>query len=150
MMTSSRRDDIVNLMYMLIYFKQMDLPWCDFLFCMPCDSAEKTFKMVLQKKEQYTLEYLAKSYQFSPAFIELASMVDALRYEEYPNYERMHRILESIVCSQQADSENRVFQWKRVLQHNKYTLIKIFSDEEMLLRIQSNCKHDVDSLNFDS
>lgn len=55
MYTSSRRDDLINMMQMLIYYKTMDLPWCDYLFCMPVDSHEKTFRMVLQKKEQYTL-----------------------------------------------------------------------------------------------
>lgn len=60
MITSSRRDDLINLMQMLIYFRTMDLPWCDYLFCMPVDSAEKTFKMVLYKKERFTLLSLTK------------------------------------------------------------------------------------------
>ena len=76
MQTPSRRDDILNLMYMLIYFKTMDLPWCDYLFCMPCDSAEKTFKMVLQKKEQFALEQLAALYEFGPEFQQICSIVD--------------------------------------------------------------------------
>ena len=47
MHSSSRRDDIINLVNMLIYYKTMDLPWCDYLYCMPCESPERTFKMVL-------------------------------------------------------------------------------------------------------
>ena len=111
MLTSSRRDDIINLMQMLIYFRQMDLPWCDFLFCMPCDSPEKTFRIVLQTKEQYTLRQLAEQYGFSTEFQDLAIIVDRMKYDDYPNYARMTRVLEKIL---ERDSEEGppVFQWK--------------------------------------
>lgn len=59
---SSRKDDLTNLFYLLVYLRTMDLPWCDYLFCMPCDSQQKTFKMVLAKKEEMTLGKLAKQY----------------------------------------------------------------------------------------
>lgn len=76
MLSSSRRDDLINLMQMLIYFRTMDLPWCDYLFCMPVDSAEKTFKIILAKKEQYDLVSLAKQYGLSEDFLEICSLVD--------------------------------------------------------------------------
>jgi len=50
---------------MMIYFKTMDLPWCDYLYCMPCESPEKTFKMVLYMKEKYSLTQLAEQVGFS-------------------------------------------------------------------------------------
>lgn len=59
---STRKDDLINLFYLMIFLRTMDLPWCDYLFCMPCDSHHKTFKMVLAKKEETTLSKLAKEY----------------------------------------------------------------------------------------
>lgn len=52
---SSRKDDLINIYYILIFLKNLDLPWCDYLFCMPVDSHQKTFKMVLNKKEEYAM-----------------------------------------------------------------------------------------------
>jgi hypothetical protein len=72
-----------------------------------------------------------------------------MRFEDYPNYPRMHKLLNSMVEGLSQEPENRAFQWKRALQHNKYSMIKIFSDEEQLLRLQSECKRD-DSVNADS
>ena len=56
----------------------MDLPWCDYLFCMPCDSHQKTFKMVLNKKEETTLTKLSKQYNMPREFQDFASFVDLM------------------------------------------------------------------------
>lgn len=100
MITASRRDDLINLMNMMIYFRTMDLPWCDYLFCMPVDSAEKTFKMVLQKKEQYTLPYLVKMYGLSPEFSEIAILIEQMKFQDYPNYSRISRLLSDVIKRQ--------------------------------------------------
>lgn len=116
MLSASRRDDCINLMYLLIYFKTMDLPWCDFLFCMPCDSPEMTYKMVLSQKEQFSLTELAKQTEFSDEFQDLCKLIDNLSFEGYPNYQRITKILSGIVEMRFPDQpENRVFQWKRQL-----------------------------------
>jgi len=70
----------------------MDLPWNDFLNCMPVNSNEKTFKMVLQKKQQYDNVTLAKLYGMGSEFIEVAELIDKLRHEEYPNYTRIRKL----------------------------------------------------------
>lgn len=95
MVTASRRDDLINLMHMLIYFRTMDLPWCDYLFCMPVDSAEKTFKIVLNKKEQYSLSSLVKIYGLGPEFTEIAQLVEGMKFEDYPNYSRISRLFKN-------------------------------------------------------
>ena len=44
-----------------------------------------------------------------------------------------------------------MLQWKRQLSHNKYSMIKILSDDDdQLLRIQSACRKDADSVNLES
>lgn len=88
---------MINLLQMLIYFKQMDLPWNDFLNCMPVNSNEKTFRMVMQKKEQCNLTQLAKLYGMGPEFTEAAGLVDQLGYEDYPNYTRIRKLLRQVV-----------------------------------------------------
>ena len=94
----------------------MDLPWCDFLFCMPCDSPEMTYKMVLSQKEQFSLTELAKQTEFSDEFQDLCKLIDNLSFEDYPNYQRITKILSGIVEMRFPDQpENRVFQWKRQL-----------------------------------
>ena len=60
MYSSSRKDDLINLISLLMYFMQMDLPWCDYLFCMPCPNQEQTYNLILEKKESIKLSNLAK------------------------------------------------------------------------------------------
>ena len=64
----------------------MDLPWCDFLFCMPCSSHEKTYTLILQKKKELKLHELAKINEFSPEFIEIVNHIEDLQFDETPNY----------------------------------------------------------------
>ena len=65
----------------------MDLPWCDYLFCMPCDSQEKTFSLVLHLKEKRKLHDLADELKFSDEFISVVQYIEALKYEECPKYD---------------------------------------------------------------
>jgi hypothetical protein len=97
MYSSSRRDDLINWMYVLIYLRQMDLPWIDYLTCMPVSSAQMTFQMALQSKEEYTLEQLALKYGLDPPFVEIASMVDKLGFAQYPNYQKMGKLLRQVI-----------------------------------------------------
>ena len=86
MNTSSRKDDLINLISVLIYFKNMDLPWCDFLFCMPCSSQEKTYNLILKKKKELKLQELAQINNFSSEFIQIVKDIEGLKFEDTPNY----------------------------------------------------------------
>ncbi len=57
---TTRKDDLINWMYIMIFLKNMELPWCDYLYCMPCESHYETFKLVILKKEEQGLSKLAK------------------------------------------------------------------------------------------
>lgn len=147
MYTSSRRDDLINWMYMLIYLRQMDLPWIDYLTCMPVSSAQMTFQMALQSKEQFTLKQLAKKYDLAAPIVEIASMVDRLQFEQYPNYQKMGKLLRQVVAEGQTQP---VLQWKRQQQHNEYNNIQLPIDDKYLLQIFNDCKRDEVSVGGES
>ena len=44
-------------------------------------------------KEKHSLTQLAEQVGFSQEFILLTKYVDEMKYDEYPNYQKMHRIL---------------------------------------------------------
>ena len=46
-----------------------------------------------------------------PKFVEIATLVDKLGYEDYPNYTRIKKLFKEVIKSQEQSS--RVFQWKR-------------------------------------
>lgn len=128
MHSSSRRDDLINLLSMLIYFKQMDLPWCDYLFCMPTTSHEQTYNLILEKKQQISLYELAKQCQFSTEFLELVTDIENLEFAETPKYALYNSLLKRTI--ERAPPNLRRLQWKRQMAHNKYSMIKIISDED--------------------
>ena len=90
---SSRKDDLTCLCYVLIFLKTMDLPWHDYLYCMPCSSFEKTFDLVLKRKQQYTLISLAQRYEMPQEFIDVAAYVDNMEDQQYPNYQLIYNKL---------------------------------------------------------
>ena len=44
-------------------------------------------------KEKYSLTQLAEQVGFSQEFIRLTQFVDAMKYDQYPNYQKMQNIL---------------------------------------------------------
>jgi len=111
MRTSSRKDDLINLITVLMYFKNMDLPWCDFLFCMPCSSQEKTYNLILQKKKELKLHELALINNFSSEFVQIVEDIEGLEFEEKPKYGLYRSLFKQII--DKAPPSGRKVQWKR-------------------------------------
>ncbi len=117
----------------------MELPWCDYLNCMPTNSSEKLFYLIFKKKQGFSMKTLADRYQMSRQFGEIAFIIDNMHTTAYPNYSRINRLLREVL-EQQSEPQNRVFQWKRVSAHNKYSMVKIMTDEQLLLQLDAECK----------
>ena len=61
-------------------------------------------------KEKHSLTQLAEQVGFSQEFILLTKYVDEMKYDEYPNYQKMHKILSSAIMKQyKTEPENRLF-----------------------------------------
>jgi uncharacterized membrane protein len=67
---------------------------------MPYDYPEKTFKIVIQKKEQYTLHELAKQAGFSTEFLGVAKQVDGMKYEDYTNYDKIKSLFRKMIVNE--------------------------------------------------
>ena len=127
---SSRKDDLINLLYLMIYLRAIELPWCDFLQCMPCDSHEKIFQMVLETKNIYDFERLLKRYKMPKEFNQIASLIENLEHFEFPCYSKIKGLLMAVVNKEQPP--HRVYQWHRPLRNEICS--KMFSDIECLLQ----------------
>eukprot|EP00347_Sterkiella_histriomuscorum_P021417 403334049 len=143
---STRRDDLINLFYLMVYLRTMDLPWCDYLFCMPCSSHQKTFKMVLQKKEDMTLSKLTRQYQLPSQFMEIAKLIENLKIDQYPNYILINNLLQEVVNN--AKPHKRELQWRRLVKSSETIMNKNLSGVQELL--DEKIDFLTNSLKFDS
>jgi hypothetical protein len=71
--STSRADDFINLFYLLVYLYKMDLPWLDYLICMPNDSIKTTFKMIFSMKKEFDLVQLSSG--MPEGFTKIASII---------------------------------------------------------------------------
>lgn len=69
--------------------------------------------MVLAKKEETTLSKLAKEYEMPEEFKNIASELEMMQPQAYPNYDKLYKNLADVVES--AKEPYRVFKWQRQL-----------------------------------
>jgi len=91
---SSRRDDIISLGYMLIYFIKKGLPW------------DYTYKTKITSSKLFELTYLKETNAFGKLFNGLPSEFNEfikyatnLKFEEEPNYSYLRGILKKIIVN---------------------------------------------------
>jgi len=91
---SSRRDDIISLGYMLIYFIKKGLPW------------DYTYKTKITSSKLFELTYLKETNAFGNLFNDLPSEFNEffkyatnLKFEEDPNYSYIRSILKKIIVN---------------------------------------------------
>ncbi|CDW78187.1 UNKNOWN [Stylonychia lemnae] len=133
---STRKDDLINMFYMLVYLTNLDLPWCDYLFCMPCNSQQKTFRMVLQKKQETTLSKLAKLYQLPEEFQIIGNEIELMKFNSYPNYTMIQKHFKAIIDKEKPNQQ--VFKWRRQQINDQKWYAKVLSGIEQLLINQSD------------
>ena len=101
---SSRRDDIISLGYMLIYFIKKGLPW------------DYTYKEKITSSKLFELIYLKCTNAFGnlfnglpSEFMEFIKYAQNLKFEEDPNYSYLRSILNKIILNKKFINERYIF-----------------------------------------
>ncbi len=81
----------------------------------------------MQLKKDTSLLQLATENDFSQEFLDIVQHVDSLGYEDCPDYDLIKMLFTKFLNKSYLGHN---FQWKRQMAHNKYSMIKIISDEE--------------------
>jgi casein kinase 1 len=76
----SRRDDMVSIGYMLVYFLTGSLPWMN----LKAKTREEKYRRIGEKKMETSIEKLCQGLQ--PEFVEYLQYVSCLRFEDKPDY----------------------------------------------------------------
>jgi len=97
-----RKDDLESMMFILIYFYKGYLPWQEIK---AKDEKEKMEK-IKQKKLSMTTVNLCEG--MPDEFEKMLSYIRNLRYDEYPNYNRLINGFNSIVESLKNNIEENV------------------------------------------
>ena len=102
----SRRDDIISLGYMLIYFIKKGLPW------------DYTYKAKITASKLFELTYLKDTnacgnlFNGLPSeFKEFIKYAKTLKFEEEPNYSYLRSILNKIIINNEFRNERHHFSW---------------------------------------
>jgi serine/threonine protein kinase len=103
---SSRRDDIISLGYMLIYFIKKGLPW------------DYTYKTKITSSKLFELAYLKDTnacgnlFNGLPSeFKEFIKYAKNLKFEEDPNYSYLRSVLNKIIINNKFINERYHFSW---------------------------------------
>ena len=102
--TQSRKDDLISLGYMFIYFMKKELPWQG----INLNNKEKLEK-ILKMKREIKPEELCKD--LPKQMVEYMKYVQNLGFEEKPDYKYLKGLFKSILKDIKVDLDNYVFSW---------------------------------------
>ena len=100
----SRRDDLISIGYMLIYFMKKRLPWQG-INLNNKEKLEKIYKMKRKIKPEELCKDLPKQ------MAEYMEYVQNLGFEEKPDYQYLKNLFKSILKDMKVDIDNYVFSW---------------------------------------
>ena len=101
----SRKDDLICIGYMLIYFMKKRLPWQD----IKGNSFGEKFIKTLEIKSKIKPEVLCQ--ELPNQMVEYMEYVHNLGFEEDPNYNYLRGLFKSILKDKNVDIENYIFSW---------------------------------------
>lgn len=104
-MEPSRRDDLISLGYMLIFFYKGTLPWQG----LSAKSKEEKYEKISNIKKTISIKELCKGlpYQFENYF----KYCYNLKFSEKPNYRYLEDIFINIIISKNIESNQIYFDW---------------------------------------
>jgi len=108
----SRKDDLVSLGYMLMYFNRGSLPWQG----LKTNTAKERHSKIVKKKMNTTNEFLCKN--FPKEFSVFLKYCESLRFNEEPDYSYLRRIFRIAFCRQGCTADYR-FDWTLLLRHQR-------------------------------
>ncbi|EGR31172.1 protein kinase domain protein [Ichthyophthirius multifiliis] len=109
----SRRDDLISLGYMLIYFMKGKLPWQE----LKAQNQKERFEKILEKKQYHNLQQLCG--KLSEELLEYMKYCTQLEFDKKPDYNYLKKIFTDMY--EKANIEkNDDFQWSIVVQECEY------------------------------
>ena len=101
----SRKDDLISIGYMIIYFMKKKLPWES----IKTKDEEKKHAEIYWMKKLIKTEDLCIS--LPKQMIEYMNYVQQLNFEEEPNYKKMKDFFRSILEDKKCSPETLIFSW---------------------------------------
>jgi len=102
-----RRDDLMSIFFVLIYFFKGSLPWQGIHH----DDQKKKFELILKKKQRCGKE-LVEGIWAAEQFWEIYEYILKLKFEEEPDYDHIKRILDKIKDKYCFPLKNK-FEWEQ-------------------------------------
>ena len=110
--TQSRKDDLISIGYMLIYFMKKRLPWQGIYL-----NEKEKLKKIYEMKRKIKPEELCKDLQ--KQIVEYMKYVQNLGYEEAPNYGYLKYLFKSILKDMKVDKNDYyLFSWINIKDYN--------------------------------
>jgi len=97
----SAKDDMISMFYLGVFLIQKDLPWSDFVDCMPCKDKYETTRLIVEEKKKLKLSDLCIN-EIPSQFMEIANIIENSSPNQLPNYNRIKELLHSAMDDQLA------------------------------------------------
>ena len=101
----SRRDDLISLGYMLIYFYKGSLPWQGLI----ADSKEEKYEKIFLKKKNISIEELCDGLPME--FKQYFKYCYNLNFSEKPNYRYLESLLLNVFISKNLEMNKITYDW---------------------------------------
>ena len=101
----SRRDDLISLGYVMIYFLSGSLPWQ----VVTVSSKSNNFRQILKLKEEVDLGELCKDCPLE--FILYMKHCTQLNFSQEPDYGYLKMLIQSVADREGVDLEDKTFDW---------------------------------------
>ena len=101
----SRRDDLISLGYMLIYFYKGSLPWQGLI----ADSKEEKYEKIFLKKKNISIEELCDGLPME--FKQYFTYCYNLNFSEKPNYRYLESLLLNVFISKNLEMNKITYDW---------------------------------------
>jgi len=102
----SRRDDLISIGYVLIYFLKGGLPWQG----MNGKTSEEKYRTILEKKLSTDLPTLCSD--LPGEFLQYLQYVTTLRFDEAPDYTFMKNIFKGLFLANKFTYDNILYDWE--------------------------------------
>ncbi|KAI1729917.1 protein kinase domain-containing protein [Ditylenchus destructor] len=99
-----RRDDLLSLGYVLMYFLRGSLPWQG----LRTKNKKDKYGRISQKKEETTIQELCKGYPRE--FVSYFDYCNSLKFDQTPDYGLLRKLFETAL-RRYCNSNNRYFEW---------------------------------------
>lgn len=102
----SRRDDLENMMYTVLYFLKGKLPWMG----LKAATGSSKYKKIAEVKQSTSAENLTVDLPGSREWCAILKYIHDLQFEEKPNYHFISSIVDKIMCDYNF-KDDKIYDW---------------------------------------